>query len=367
MQHQQRSNKYVHMENFSGPKQLRAIDLFSGSGAVSEGLKENGFKVVAAVDNDTIACETYRLNHPEVSLLQKNIREINPAEMALTIDTAESIDLVVVCAPCQPFSNQNRKRIKSDPRANLIVESIKFVRQFQPTLVFFENVPGLATNGPIAELTCELEKLGYFLSRPIKLDAADMGVPQRRERCILIATKNKTVTDSFGNNITLQSKISVREAIGGLPSLKSGEASSTDPLHRARTHEHITLQRLKHIPQDGGSRSSLPNHLVLECHKNRDSDFPDVYGRLKWNDVAPTLTTGCTDLTKGRFAHPRDDRALTLREAALLQSFPLHYQFFGNSGQVARQIGNAVPVGMIRTLAPYLATAISEAKRNITG
>ncbi|MNP44876.1 putative BsuMI modification methylase subunit YdiO [compost metagenome] len=145
----------------------------------------------------------------------------------------------------------------------------------------------------------------------------------------------------------------VRDAIGFLPSLRSGETSG-DPLHRARKHHAITLERLKHIPKDGGSRSALPEYLQLACHKNKSNDFPDVYGRMKWSGVAPTLTTGCTDLTRGRFVHPEDDRALSLREAALLQTFPKDYMFFGNSGQVARQIGNAVPVEMARRIASHI-------------
>ena len=363
MQHQHKTLKTSKLPDFCGPRQFCAIDLFSGSGAVSAGLKQEGFKILAAVDNDIIACKTYKMNHPEVSLLQGDIRLIDPKSIATQLSIEAPIDLLVVCAPCQPFSNQNRKRVVTDPRADLTIEATRFVKVFRPKVVFFENVPGLATNGPIAELATSLKKLGYYLSNPLKLDAADMGVPQRRERCILIATRRRRVSESFGNNIAAIKRTTVREAIGYLPSLKSGESSATDPLHRARIHQPITLQRLGLIPQDGGSRSSLPMHLVLKCHENRDTDFPDVYGRLKWNDVAPTLTTGCTDVTRGRFAHPRDDRALTLREAALLQSFPIEYRFFGNAGQVARQIGNAVPVGMIRALVPYITAAMSGYKK----
>ena len=338
---------------------LRAIDLYCGSGAVTEGLKSDGFQVLAAIDFDSVACSTYRLNHPEVQLIESDIRLVDAKKLAKDLNIAPGeLETLVVCAPCQPFSSHNRKRDKDDPRVNLILEALRFVEAFLPKLVFIENVPGLARSGPIRELSNALRSHGYYLSAPQKINAADLGVPQRRERCIMIASRNSDVAKQFGRDIVPQPRRTVRDAIGGLQSLASGDASSDDSLHRARCHQAIVLERLKHIPRDGGSRLSLPPELVLECHKGRDGDFPDVYGRMKWDDVAPTLTTGCTDVTKGRFAHPDDNRAITLREAALLQSFPVTYRFHGKSGQVARQIGNAVPVGMVRSLAPYLRAAI---------
>lgn len=333
---------------------ITAIDIYCGSGAVTEGLKAEGISVLAAIDNDPIACETFRLNHPEVHLVESDIRKLNPAELRKSAGNGRKLDLLVVCAPCQPFSSQNRKRSADDPRADLVLESLKFVKEFTPELVLFENVPGIAISGPLHNLRQELARLGYLLGDPKTLNAANCGVPQRRERCIMIAARDQEAIDTFYGNIRTQPIVTVRQAIGGLKQLCSGERDSDDLLHFARKHQTIVLQRMDHIPQDGGSRLSLPPELELKCHKGRKNDFPDVYGRMKWDDVAPTLTTGCTDITKGRFAHPRDNRAITLREAALLQSFPPDYRFFGNSGQIARQIGNAVPVNMIRTLAPSL-------------
>lgn len=331
-----------------------AIDIYCGSGAVTEGLKAEGIAVLAAIDNDPIACGTYRLNHPEVHLFQSDIRTLNPATIRNNIAFSGRLDLLVVCAPCQPFSSQNRKRSSEDPRADLVLESLKFVKEFEPEVVFFENVPGIAISGPLHSLRHKLADIGYILGEPKTLDAADCAVPQRRERCIMVAARNLESIDTFYRSIQFQPSVTVRQAIGGLRQLCSGERDPGDPLHFARNHQPIVLQRLQHIPKDGGSRLSLPPELELKCHKGRKNDFPDVYGRMRWDNVAPTLTTGCTDVTKGRFAHPHDNRAITLREAALLQSFPPHYRFFGNSGQIARQIGNAVPVNMIRTLAPSL-------------
>lgn len=349
-------------------KQVTAIDIYCGSGAVTEGLKAEGISVIAAIDNDPIACATYRLNHPEVHLLESDIRTVNPIEIRSRIRLADRLDFLIVCAPCQPFSSQNRKRAVNDERAILILEGLKFVSVFRPKLIFFENVPGIAVSGPLQNLRRNLEELGYVLSEPKNINAADCGVPQRRERCIMIAAKNQEIINTFYGSIRVQSSVTVRQTIGGLRPLCSGEHDPEDPLHFARKHQPLVLQRMNHIPQDGGSRSSLPAELELECHKGRKNVFPDVYGRMKWDDVAPTLTTGCTDVTKGRFAHPRDNRAITLREAALLQSFPPHYHFYGNSGQIARQIGNAVPVNMIRALAPslkYCLQAIRNSEKNV--
>jgi len=335
-------------------RKITAIDIYCGSGAVTEGLKAEGISVLAAIDNDPIACETFRLNHPEVHLVESDIRKLKPTKLRTLIGYDRRLDLLVVCAPCQPFSSQNRKRSADDPRADLVLESLKLVKEFTPEVVFFENVPGIAISGPLHSLRRKLAKLGYMLGDPRTLNAANCGVPQRRERCIMIAARDQEAIDTFYGSIRNQPTVTVRQTIGGLKQLCSGEYDPDDQLHFARKHHQIVLQRMDHIPQDGGSRSSLPPELELECHKGRKNDFPDVYGRMKWDDVAPTLTTGCTDVTRGRFAHPRDNRAITLREAALLQSFPPHYRFFGNSGQIARQIGNAVPVNMIRTLAPSL-------------
>jgi DNA (cytosine-5)-methyltransferase 1 len=175
----------------------------------------------------------------------------------------------------------------------------------------------------------------------------------------MVAARSHSAVNVFkATDITTEHK-TVFAAISDLPKLKSGEASESDSLHRARTHLPIALERLQHVPCDGGSRKSLPPHLELECHKGKSKSFSDVYGRMAWESVAPTLTTGCTDLTRGRFAHPEQDRAITMREAARLQSFPDSYVFKGNAGQISRQIGNAVPPQMITSIAAAFAAALA--------
>lgn len=336
-------------------RERTAVDLFCGSGAVSAALRRRGFRVLAAVDNDPIACRTYKLNHSKTRLLKQDIQLLNPAKDR-RLQSIKSVDLLVVCAPCQPFSSQNQKR-KGDPRAALILEAVKFAAELKPSLILFENVSGLAGPGShelLNELRTGLEAHDYLLGLPRRIDAADLGVPQRRVRCVMIAARTKAALSEFQQANFSAPRSTVREAIADLPALASGERCNRDPLHFARDHRPIVIQRLEHIPHDGGSRADLPKHLQLRCHEGRATSYSDVYGRMCWDQVAPTLTTGCTDVTRGRFAHPDQDRAISLREAALLQTFPKKYRFHGNASEVARQIGNAVPVTMVEAMLPTL-------------
>ncbi|HVB57015.1 MAG TPA: DNA cytosine methyltransferase [Candidatus Acidoferrales bacterium] len=342
----------------SRKQMLTAVDIYSGCGAVSAGLKKGGFRVVAAIDNDPIACTTYRLNHPDVEMFERDVRLVKPEEIKKLLGR-KKLGLLVLCAPCQPYSSQNRKK-RLDARAKLILQAVRFAKVLKPRAIFFENVPGITSKRAahiLEELRNGLNAAGYRLSDPVNLDAASFGVPQRRRRCILVATY-KTDPPPIPETASKRVKRrTVRDAIGWLPSLQSGKAWLRDPLHFARQHSPIALERLAHIPKNGGSRSALPRKLRLGCHDGRRG-HEDVYGRMHWNKAAPTLTTGCTDITKGRYAHPRDDRGITLREAACLQTFPRKYRFSGNTFEMARQIGNAVPVQLVRALAPMLATAI---------
>ncbi len=342
---------------------LEVVDLFCGCGAVSLGLKLRGFKIIAAIDNNPIACETYRKNHSSVTLYEKDIKKINPEEIRKKLLKRRDIDLLVVCSPCQPFSSLNQKS-RGDARQSLIYQACRFAKILRPKVIFFENVPGLTAFSKILDkLNSDLKAIGYVLSKPTKLDAADFGVPQRRFRCIMIAKKIQKIKRAQKISFLLQpvtpkgKRFTVKKAIGDLACLKSGESDESDKLHFARKHQPIVLRRLSYISKDGGTRFDLPKNLELKCHRNHKG-HPDVYGRMRWNSVAPTLTTGCTDITKGRFGHPRDDRAITLREAARLQTFPDNYKFIGNAQDIATQIGNAVPVKLVEEIAAKLKTEI---------
>ena len=345
-----------------GSRWPTAIDLFCGSGGATVALKQAHFRVVAAVDNDPAACRSYRRNNPRVRLFEQDIRKLSPDVVADESLGDEPLDLLIVCAPCQPFSSQNRAR-SEDKRALLLLQASRFARHLKPKVIFVENVPGLASESNSDLLTKFKRRCGagYKFSDPLMVDAADFGVPQRRRRCLLFGTYG-VETPTLPAAVTPAGKRkTVRETIEHLPSLVAGDRDEDDPLHLSRNHAPITLERLKAVPVDGGSRDSLPQHLRLRCHTDSKS-FPDVYGRMAWDDVAPTLTTGCTDLTKGRFAHPDQDRAITLREAALLQTFPEDYRFVGSRKVIADQIGNAIPPALVRALAPSLRANIKQAR-----
>jgi DNA (cytosine-5)-methyltransferase 1 len=340
-----------------------AVDIFSGSGGVTQGLRAARWRVLAACDNDSVAAATYRANHLRTKFVEASILLDTTIDSISAAVGNQHVHLLVICAPCQPFSSQNRHK-GEDAREQLIVRALSVAQRLDPDMIFFENVPGLAApayRAIVFDVRERLAGLGYVVSDPMVRDAADFGVPQRRKRCIMLAAKSPTALDAFKKcNVTAPRK-SVFQAISDLPTLKTGEASETDLLHRARTHLPIAIERLLNIPADGGSRKSLPKHLELACHKNKPKSFSDVYGRMAWHDVAPTLTTGCTDVTRGRFAHPEQHRAITLREAARLQSFPDSYKFIGRPSHVAVQIGNAVPPDLIRAFVPAFKAALAAA------
>ena len=337
---------------------LTAVDLFSGAGSATAALKASNFRVVAAVDNDPAACATYRLNHPTVRLLEEDIRSLDPNRVRDECLSGTRLDLMIICAPCQPFSSQNRLR-RNDSRSELLLDAARFVAAMKPAVVFVENVPGIAADKHADLIAAFKEACGsqYRFTKPLQINAADYAVPQRRIRCVLMGARGARVPELPAPLTPEGSRYTVRQAIYGRPRLSSGEADPADPLHAARSHSALALRRLAAIPRNGGSRSALPESLALACHKQPNC-YPDVYGRMSWDDVAPTLTTGCTDVTRGRFAHPEADRAITAREAALIQTFPPRYKFAGTLGAVANQIGNALPFALLRALTPAFREAI---------
>ena len=317
-----------------------AMDLFSGCGGLTLGLKLAGYRVLAAVEVDRKAQATYELNHPDVRLYRQDIRGLDPGEVLATenIEVGQ-LDLLAGCPPCQGFSRlrtKNRCISVEDPRNDLIAEFIRFVAVVLPRNVMLENVPALAADWRFSRLRKELSKLGYKSTYEV-LDAASYGVPQRRKRLIMLASLCGVPKIRSGSG----SLVTVRDAIGNLcPPFGSSDALHALPESRSRRVRAL----ISRIPKDGGSRGDLPVDEQLACHR-RSSGFSDVYGRMAWNRVAPTITSGCHNPSKGRFLHPSEDRAITLREAALLQGFPISYQFDVRHGKeaIALMIGNALP------------------------
>jgi len=322
------------------PNVRTAIDLFSGCGGLTQGLRDAGFTVGAAVEIDALAAETYAANHPEVKLFNVDIQKITADQImeACNLKVGE-LDLLAGCPPCQGFSRirlNNKKERMDDPRNRLIDEVLRLVNEIRPKVVMLENVPNLSRYTRYLDFKRKLRKLGYEISDQI-LDVADFGIPQRRKRLVVLASRLGRISPLA---ITGERK-TVRDTIGTLPA----EFLQNDPLHNLNEQRSERIRQLiKAIPKDGGSRTALSADLALKCHENRDG-FYDVYGRMRWDDVAPTITGGCINPSKGRFLHPVEDRAITLREAALLQSFPPNYVFSLRRGKyaAAEMIGNALP------------------------
>ena len=317
-----------------------AIDLFSGCGGLSVGLKNAGFAVIAAVENEALACSTYKLNHPQTLLLDRDITRIRPEYLRrkLGLEKGE-LDLLSGCPPCQGFSTlrtMNGGRNVDEPMNDLIYQFIKFVKVFLPKAIMMENVPGLSKDDRIVNFKKRIGNLGYESDARV-LDAADFETPQRRKRMVLIAIRNNIPKFAAPS----KQKRTVKWALSKLPSC----AQSKDPLHnyQVRRMEHV-IKLIHKIPKDGGSRTDLPLSSQLPCHQKCDG-FKDIYGRMSWQKPAPTITGGCINPSKGRFLHPEENRAITLREAALLQGFPESYNFDLSRGRhpIAQLIGNAFP------------------------
>lgn len=321
-----------------------AIDLFSGGGGLTLGLKRAGFRVIGAVERDPLAVETYKANHKRVEIWSQDICSLPVAKLMRRLNLRPGqLDLLAGCPPCQGFSTMttlNGRVIRDDPRNDLVFEFVRFVRGLRPKAVMIENVPGLAKDRRVAEIVAILETMGYRCKRDV-LDAANYGVPQRRRRFILVA--GRQVHIPFGRRS--RRTFTVRDTIRSL-----SKGVQRDPLHTlAESHSKRVMGIIRGIPRDGGSRLDLKQKKQLKCHR-KCNGFKDVYGRMAWDRVAPTITGGCFNPSKGRFLHPVRNRAITLREAALLQTFPSTY-FFSlqrGKGAAAQLIGNALPPEFIR-------------------
>lgn len=337
----------------------KAIDLFSGAGGLSEGLKQAGFNVVGAVEIDALAAETYALNHETTRIWQTDIRKLTGPHMMRELGIAPgTLDVLAACPPCQGFSKmrtKNGRHAVSEPQNDLIFEVLRITRSVRPRTLMIENVPGLAKDPRFQRFVNALTTLGYDTRWSI-FNTADFAVPQRRSRLVLLASL--CGVPNFAK--PARQVTTVRDAIGGL----TCPSKSNDPLHNYRPAPSAKTQKLiRMIPRNGGSRTSLAEHAQLDCHVGFNG-FRDVYGRMAWERPAPTITSGCINPSKGRFLHPTANRAITLREAALLQSFPIRYQFQLTRGRyaVALLIGNALPPEFIRRQAMMLLQLVAGLK-----
>ncbi|MCG2711437.1 MAG: DNA cytosine methyltransferase [Candidatus Omnitrophica bacterium] len=316
-----------------------AIDLFAGCGGLSEGLKQAGFCTIAACEIDPVAVATYRLNHPSVTVFENDIKLVNTSEVKKLLG-GEPLHLLAGCPPCQGFSSLrrlNKKRSVRDGRNSLVDEYYRFIEKLRPLTIMMENVPGLQNYFKFQNMIKKLERMGYRLDTAV-VNVADYGVPQRRKRLIVVGSLLNEIKIAPSVNI----KKTVAMCIGSIESIQE----TKDSLHKiVAKHTDKIMEMIRLIPKDGGSRTDLPKKYILKCHKRDNVGFNDIYGRLKWDDCSSTITGGCLNPSKGRFLHPSEHRAITAREAALLQTFPMNYEFPTNATKtkIALMIGNALP------------------------
>lgn len=316
-----------------------AIDLYSGCGGLTEGMLQAGFEVVAAIERDEKAAKCYRANHAYTLLLIEDIRKIRGARLKKLLKN-KPLHLLAGCPPCQGFSSVrrlNRKKAVRDERNSLILEYLRLAVELKPLTLMMENVPGLCNYYLFRQMIRELKNIGYYLDYTV-VDIEDYGVPQRRKRLVVVGSQLAPIKVVGPPGY----KRTVRDTIGHLETVEL----TNDPLHKIVARHTPRIRKLiDMIPRDGGSRTNLSSKYQLSCHKKHNVGFKDIYGRLKWDDYSSTITGGCLNPSKGQFLHPDENRAITPREAALLQTFPINYQFPIDipKGELALMIGNALP------------------------
>ncbi len=343
---------------------IEVVDLFCGIGGLSYGMKTNGLKILGGFDFDLTCQYAYEKNN-NAKFYYKDIRDVNKEDI-LPLYSKNAIKVLAGCAPCQPFSSYAFKNKNKDKdKYNLLYEFGRLVKEVQPDIVTMENVPAIASfkqKSVLGDFEKTLIQENYKVSYKI-VYCPDYGIPQTRKRLVLLASKIGNIelippTHSKDNYLT------VKDAIGHLPPLKAGESCPKDQLHRCRALSPLNLQRIKATPY-GGSWREWPEKLKLKCHKKKSGmSFGSVYGRMIWEAPAPTMTTFCTGLGNGRFGHPVQNRAISVREAALFQTFPTSYKFFPDSQEVSlskasRYIGNAVPPRLGEIIAESIKTHIA--------
>lgn len=351
-----------------------AIDLFAGVGGLSLGLQRAGFRVRVAVEIDEDAVRTYRANHPGTKLIADDIQTVTGPDI-LSKARTKKVDLLVGCAPCQGFCSLTRKFHRRDPRNDLLLEMARLIRSIRPRAVFMENVPGLATvgKGVYRNFLRALRSAGYkYEWRMIQM--ADYGLPQFRRRLVLLAGRGFPIPFPSPTHARVPRKgtkvkkwVSVKVAIGGRRApTRLGDLAEGGPQtmnwHVVRSLKSQTLARLR-AARPGQARFELDEALLPECHQDGYEGFRNVYGRMSWDKPSPTITGGCTTPAKGRFGHPdRRRTTISVREAALLQSFPASYKFSTDRIDAAcEMIGNAVPPAFAEVLGVQLKRALAAA------
>lgn len=337
---------------------LKAIDVFAGGGGLTVGLKRAGFDVVAAIENEQHAYATYKVNHPEVHALKQDVTTVSGKDLLKLVGEQigeQKIEMMAGCPPCQGFTSLTAKYRREDHRNALVLEMARLAEEIRPTAIMMENVPRLAIKGKAlySELCRRLEGLGYTLTEDV-LEVADYGVPQLRRRLVLLCGLGFDIelpqpTHARNGENGLARWKSVRNAIGHMKepvtltdAKEKGKVERTD-WHVVRTLSPANVKRIR-AAKAGRTWTGIPEALRPDCHQNGYEGFTNVYGRMEWDRPSPTITGGCTTFSKGRFGHPERDRTISVREAALLQTFPADYLFdVPYMEYVCNVVGNALP------------------------
>ena len=345
----------------------KCIDCFSGAGGLCLGLINAGFDILYSFDIDPNSIDTIKANPKYFKEHHAEVRDINNIDVAqllasLNIKSGQ-LDLLAGGPPCQGFSIQ-RIGNDIDDRNQLVEEYIGMVVAILPRMFILENVPGIKGKRGKNILNNALERVeksGYYIHEKL-LDAQDYGVPQRRKRVVIVGERKDHQVPLFEFPEPQKERVTVRDAIGSLPAPPSNGSDHPEiSLHRCDRLSEKNIDRLMHL-KPGQGRDYLPPELLAECHKlgSEKIGHRNVYGRMSWDDVAPTITARFDSFTRGMFGHPEQNRSISLREGALLQTFPVDFVFCGNKVEVARQIGNAVPVKMAKVIGDQVVKCLEQ-------
>lgn len=357
-------NQTMRAQKASSSSPICAVDIFCGAGGLTNGLLHAGIDVTAGIDIDPQAEHAFVKNNPGAEFLCWDVGRKNFPSIKKLFNP-DKVKLLAGCAPCQPFSKLTNGR-NEHQAWDLLDNFGRFVAGILPELVTMENVPELAERGRevFEGFVRTLEKYDYFVDWKL-VHCAEYGIAQARQRLVLLASRLGPISVPQGPYQHPNQWKTVRQTIGDLPPVASGEEDPDDPLHVASKLSPMNLKRIRATRHNGGSRRDWPDELVLDCHrKESGKKYSSIYGRMWWDQPSPTMTTLCTGIGNGRFGHPEQDRAITLREAALLQSFPRSYEFWPqeqklNRKAVGRMIGNAVPPKLAQALGHALLEHIS--------
>lgn len=349
-------------------RKIYAVDIFCGAGGLTHGLIKSGVDVRLGVDIDPACKYPYTANNSSTFLLE-SVDKLSGKDI-IKYYRKNGIKLLAGCAPCQTFSQYNQKATESDTRWWLLLQFSRLVKEVLPDLVTMENVPGLMKQNVFKTFLKDLKQCNYSINYSV-VNCADYGVPQHRNRLVLVASRFGEIKllspEEFGEKTK-----TVRQAIGEMPEISEGAYYPKDHLHQSASLSETNLKRIK-SSKPGGTWRDWSGELVADCHKKKTGKtYPSVYGRMTWDKPSPTITTQFFGFGNGRFGHPEQDRAISLREGAILQSFPKKYKFAANDElihkvKIGELIGNAVPVSIGKligdSLYNHITTVVKKNKR----